>query len=78
MKLDYKSGFVGIYKEVSRELLPIALNSGLFWPKHSFIIKPGKITVGTDEIIMQQFCLRANFIMIHIWWIKMHVRHHIW
>ena len=42
---DYKTGFIGIYNENKRKLLPIALNSGLFWPKNSFIIKSGKITI---------------------------------
>ena len=44
-KPNYKSGVAGIYKELNSSVLPVSLNSGLFWPKHSFIIKPGKITV---------------------------------
>ncbi len=42
---DYKTGFLGIYKEVQRKLLPVAVNSGLFWPKHKFIMKKGKIII---------------------------------
>ena len=48
---DYKSGFVGIYKEVSRELLPIALNSGLFWPKHSLLLRKGNIVIDIQPTI---------------------------
>ena len=42
---DYKSGFVGIYNEVNRKILPVALNSGFFWPKNSWIMKKGKIII---------------------------------
>ena len=42
---DYKSGLLGIYKETKAEILPVALNSGYCWPKHTFIKNPGKITI---------------------------------
>ena len=42
---DYKTGFIGIYREVKRKLLPVAVNSGLFWPKHKFIMKKGNIVI---------------------------------
>ena len=42
---DYKSGIAGIYKESNTEVLPVAINSGLYWPKHTFIKKPGKIII---------------------------------
>ncbi len=42
---DYKSGIAGIYKESNAEVLPVAVNSGLYWPKHTFIKKPGKIII---------------------------------
>ena len=41
---DYKTGIAGIYKESEAEVLPVAVNSGHYWPKHTFIKKPGKIT----------------------------------
>ncbi len=41
----YKSGIYAIYKEASSEIMPVALNSGNFWPKHTFIKKPGKIII---------------------------------
>ena len=52
-KPDYKTGFVGIYKEVNRKILPVALNSGLFWPKQNFIIKKGHIVIDIKECIEQ-------------------------
>ena len=42
---DYKTGFIGIYKEVNRKLLPVAVNSGLFWPRHKFIMNKGHIII---------------------------------
>jgi len=48
---DYKTGFVGIYKENRRKLLPIALNSGLFWPKNNFIMQKGHIVIEIQKCI---------------------------
>ncbi len=42
---DYKTGIAGIYKESETEVLPVAVNSGYYWPKHSFIKRPGKIII---------------------------------
>ena len=44
-KPDYKTGFIGIYNITNRKILPVALNSGLCWPKHSRIIKKGHIVI---------------------------------
>ena len=50
-KSDYKTGFIGIYNEVNSEILPVAVNSGNFWPKDSFVIKPGHIIIQFFESI---------------------------
>ena len=42
---DYKSGIAGIYRESEAEVLPVAVNSGHCWPKHTFIKKQGKIII---------------------------------
>ena len=42
---DYKSGFIGIYKETKAEILPVAVNSGNCWPKNTFIKKRGHIII---------------------------------
>lgn len=42
---QYKSGIAAIYTEVGLPCIPIALNSGLFWPRRKFIRHPGTITV---------------------------------
>ena len=50
-KPNYKRGFVGIYNEIQTEILPVALNTGLCWPKNSFIKQPGHITIKFLNII---------------------------
>jgi 1-acyl-sn-glycerol-3-phosphate acyltransferase len=41
----YKNGIVALYQELNVPVVPMALNSGLLWPKDSFIKKPGLITI---------------------------------
>jgi 1-acyl-sn-glycerol-3-phosphate acyltransferase len=48
---NYKYGIVHLYAETGAPCLPIALNSGLFWPRRSFRRYPGTIVVeGLDPI----------------------------
>ncbi|MEK7801752.1 MAG: lysophospholipid acyltransferase family protein [Pseudomonadota bacterium] len=42
-KYPYKRGVVRVYEATEQSILPIATNSGLFWPKGAFYIKPGKV-----------------------------------
>ena len=42
---SYKYGIVHLYAETGAACLPIALNSGLFWPRRSFRRYPGTIVV---------------------------------
>ncbi|MCG8597637.1 MAG: 1-acyl-sn-glycerol-3-phosphate acyltransferase [Kiloniellales bacterium] len=41
----YHPGVAALYKQLGVPVLPVALNSGLFWPARSFRQKPGRITV---------------------------------
>jgi 1-acyl-sn-glycerol-3-phosphate acyltransferase len=41
----YKSGVAKIYVDSGVACLPVALNSGLFWPRRTFMRYPGTITV---------------------------------
>ena len=41
----YKFGVAAIYSASNAPCLPIALNSGLFWPRRSFLRQPGKVLV---------------------------------
>jgi 1-acyl-sn-glycerol-3-phosphate acyltransferase len=42
---DYKLGLVQIYTASNVPCLPVALNSGVFWPRRSFLRHPGTIIV---------------------------------
>jgi 1-acyl-sn-glycerol-3-phosphate acyltransferase len=42
---DYKPGYVALYEGLELPCVPLALNSGLFWPRRSLLRKPGTIVV---------------------------------
>jgi 1-acyl-sn-glycerol-3-phosphate acyltransferase len=41
----YKFGVVQIYKDTGAPVIPAALNSGLFWARRAFIIRPGTVVL---------------------------------
>jgi 1-acyl-sn-glycerol-3-phosphate acyltransferase len=42
---DYKPGYVALYEALDVACVPIALNSGVFWPRRSLLRHPGVIVV---------------------------------
>lgn len=42
---DYKPGAAALYAALGIPCVPFALNSGLCWPRRSFLRKPGTITI---------------------------------
>ncbi|HMN37755.1 MAG TPA: lysophospholipid acyltransferase family protein [Hyphomicrobium sp.] len=42
---DYKPGYVALYEGLNLPAVPLALNSGLFWPRRSNLRYPGTIVV---------------------------------
>lgn len=40
----YKAGLAKLYKDLNVPVVPMALNSGVFWGKNSFFKRPGTIT----------------------------------
>ncbi|MDO9384061.1 MAG: lysophospholipid acyltransferase family protein [Hyphomicrobiaceae bacterium] len=42
---DYKPGYVALYEGLGVPCIPLALNSGLFWPRRSLLRFPGTIVV---------------------------------
>lgn len=42
---DYKPGVAALYTQLKVPCVPVALNSGLFWPRRSIWRRPGTITV---------------------------------
>jgi 1-acyl-sn-glycerol-3-phosphate acyltransferase len=41
----YKYGIVHLYSELRATVLPIALNSGMYWPRKSMMVYPGTIVM---------------------------------
>ena len=44
-KANYKRGIVYLYKNLGIPCVPVALNSGKYWPRNTIKKNPGKITV---------------------------------
>lgn len=42
---DYKPGYVALYEGLGLLCIPLALNSGLYWPRRSLLRRPGTIIV---------------------------------
>jgi 1-acyl-sn-glycerol-3-phosphate acyltransferase len=42
---DYKPGVAAVYGALGLPVVPIALNSGVFWPRRTFVKHPGRIVV---------------------------------
>jgi 1-acyl-sn-glycerol-3-phosphate acyltransferase len=42
---DYKPGFIALYEGLGLPCVPLALNSGLFWPRRSILRYPGTIVI---------------------------------
>ena len=42
---DYKPGFIALYEGLGLPCVPLALNSGLFWPRRSVLRHPGTIVI---------------------------------
>jgi 1-acyl-sn-glycerol-3-phosphate acyltransferase len=56
---DYKPGVAALYKELGVPVVPVALNSGLFWGKRAFLKRPGTIVVEFLEPIAPGLDRRA-------------------
>jgi 1-acyl-sn-glycerol-3-phosphate acyltransferase len=41
----YQAGVFALYKSLGVPCLPVALNSGCFWPLRGFIFRPGCIVI---------------------------------
>lgn len=42
---DYKPGVAALYRQLDVECIPVAVNSGLYWPRRRFLRKPGTIVL---------------------------------
>ena len=43
--VPYQPGAVALYRQLGVPLVPVAVNSGLFWGRRQFLKRPGRITV---------------------------------
>lgn len=41
----YQIGVFALYKTLELPVVPMAVNSGVFWPRHRFLKRPGTITI---------------------------------
>lgn len=48
---DYKAGVAQLYRETGTPCIPVALNSGLFWPRRGLLRYPGTATIAFLEPI---------------------------
>ncbi len=42
---DYQAGITAMYSSLNTPIIPVALNSGIYWGKNAFFKKPGKIII---------------------------------
>lgn len=49
--VQYKTGVAHLYVETGAICVPVALNTGLFWPRHSLSVHPGRVTIAFLEPI---------------------------
>jgi 1-acyl-sn-glycerol-3-phosphate acyltransferase len=48
---EYKSGVAHLYCDTGAPCVPVALNSGLFWPRQGILVRPGTVTIELLEPI---------------------------
>ncbi len=59
VRRPYQPGVAGLYEHLGMPVVPVALNSGLFWGRRSFIKRPGVITLEILEPIAPGLDRRA-------------------
>jgi 1-acyl-sn-glycerol-3-phosphate acyltransferase len=42
---EYRHGVMRLYRELDVPCLPVALNSGLFWPRRQWVRRPGVVVI---------------------------------
>lgn len=48
---ELQSGFAGLYRALALPVVPVALDSGLVWPRRTFVKRPGIVTMRFGEPI---------------------------
>ena len=73
-KGKYKGGGTRLAVETNTPVIPIALNSGEYWPKKSFIKKPGTITVSIGKPISPEGLTHVELMQRVENWIESEMR----
>ena len=65
---NYKTGVAQVYVDCGVTCLPVALNSGLFWPRRTFMRYPGTLVVEFLDplppgLTRQQFIARVSTVI---------------
>ena len=58
---QYKIGVAYLYESTGVPVVPVAVNSGLFWPKRAFIIRPGTAVIEFLPVIPPGLAPRPFF-----------------
>ncbi len=58
---EYKFGVAQIYRETNTPVAPVALNSGLFWARRAFYVRPGTVVIEFLPVIEPGLGVRAFF-----------------
>ncbi len=61
----YQPGVAALYKRLDLPVIPVALNSGLFWPRRSFMRNPGTIVMEFLEPIPPGLDRKAFMATLH-------------
>lgn len=56
---DYKYGVAHLYRDLECRCLPVALNSGLYWPRRKFLRYPGTVVIEFQPVIEPGMDIRA-------------------
>ena len=62
--VEYNPGIAAIYNLKIAPIVPVALNTGCFWPRNSFIKKPGSFSIEFLETLPED--LNKKEFMIHL------------
>lgn len=63
--VDYHPGIAAIYRDAEVPVVPVALNSGLFWGRRSAIIYPGTVVIRFLEPIRPGLDRKAFMALLH-------------
>jgi len=64
-EVEYNAGIAAIYNLKAAKIIPVALDTGNYWPKNSFLKKPGKFTIDFLEPMSQELNKKEFMTELH-------------